>query len=173
MFSKTKNIIPSVITFTSLILSLLIIVFAKEDNLNSYLLLFLPLAVLCDFLDGFVARRLNAVSKIGFELDSLIDAVSFGVAPFVVLIRFYGASTLNIFIFILLSIAGIYRLARFNVNPTSNSKDAYYEGLPIPFTAIVIPLLIFLETDVFISYFVVIVISFLMISKLRIPKFVK
>src|SRR4051794_38084978 len=52
--------------------------------------LFIVLAAVCDFFDGFAARALKVFSPIGKDLDSLADMVSFGLAPSVILFRFLG-----------------------------------------------------------------------------------
>ena len=102
--------------------------------------LFIGLAAVVDFLDGFIARWMNATSAIGAQLDSLADVVSFGVAPSLIVYQFLRLSFaqqdngLNVnFIFLLpaffIACAGAYRLARFNVDET---KRTYFKGLPIP-----------------------------------------
>jgi CDP-diacylglycerol--serine O-phosphatidyltransferase len=107
--------------------------------------LLLPLALVCDILDGFVARRLHRHSPLGADLDSLADIVSFGVAPAVVgftlgLRGFWDALILIYFV-----VCGISRLARFNVtlallaDPTGKVK--HYEGAPIPTSIAIVALL--------------------------------
>lgn len=105
----------------------------------------LPLALFCDILDGFVARRLVRRSPLGADLDSLADIVSFGVAPAVLgyslgLQGFWDAAILIYFV-----LCGIGRLARFNVTSEAlldrTGKVKYYEGTPIP-TSIVIVIIL-------------------------------
>ena len=102
--------------------------------------LFIGLAAVVDFFDGFIARWMNATSAMGAQLDSLADVVSFGVAPSLIVFQFLRLSFaqqdngLNVhFIFLLpafiIACAGAYRLARFNVDET---KVNYFKGLPIP-----------------------------------------
>ena len=104
--------------------------------------LFIGLAAIVDFLDGFVARLLKATSEIGVQLDSLADVVSFGVAPSFIIYQFLRLSFaqhengLNInTIFLLpaffIACAGAYRLARFNID---TAQTTYFKGLPIPAT---------------------------------------
>ena len=57
--------------------------------------LFIGLAALVDFLDGFLARLLKQTSSLGKELDSLADIVSFGVAPGMILYQFLRLSFMN------------------------------------------------------------------------------
>lgn len=101
---------------------------------------FIGLAALVDFLDGFVARFLKASSELGKQLDSLADTVSFGVAPGLIAYQFLRLSFaqqpdgLDISIAWLLPAfvlpcAGAYRLARFNID-SSQSKG--FKGVPVP-----------------------------------------
>lgn len=98
---------------------------------NEYILAagFILIGTLLDRLDGKVARKLDIVTELGKELDSLADLVSFGVAPAILLwaislnsIYMYGNAITIIYI-----LSGSYRLARFNVSKTVN----YYIGVPI------------------------------------------
>ncbi len=96
----------------------------------------LPLALFCDILDGFVARRLVRHSPLGADLDSLADIVSFGVAPAVVGYVLGLRGLWDTLILIYFVLCGIGRLARFNVTAEALSdrmgKVRYYEGTPIP-----------------------------------------
>lgn len=96
----------------------------------------LPLALVFDLLDGFVARWRHKYSALGADLDSLADIVSFGVAPAVLgyTLGLRGAWDATILIFFV--VCGIARLARYNVTAAELSagsgKVPYYEGTPIP-----------------------------------------
>lgn len=103
-------------------------------------------AALVDFLDGWVARWLKATSQLGAQLDSLSDIVSFGVAPGMIIYQFLrysyaaqpdGLDISEIFLLpaFLLPLAGAYRLARFNTEP---SNHEHFTGLPIPAAGILI-----------------------------------
>jgi CDP-diacylglycerol--serine O-phosphatidyltransferase len=102
--------------------------------------LFIALAAVIDFLDGFIARLLKVPSELGKQLDSLADAVSFGVAPGLIAYQFlrlsYAQQTdgldVNMMWLIpafILPCAGAYRLARFNIDP---SQGYSFKGVPIP-----------------------------------------
>ncbi len=96
----------------------------------------LPVSLACDFLDGRIARFRGEVSLLGQELDSLADAVAFGVAPaalgFALGLR-GGWDALALVYFVG---CGISRLARYNATAAQLSDDSgkvkYYEGTPIP-----------------------------------------
>ena len=75
-----RNSVPNSITILSLILSCasIILTFNGEFVQASILII---ICTVCDFLDGFTARVLKVNNPLGGQLDSLIDMVSFGVAP--------------------------------------------------------------------------------------------
>ena len=99
-------------------------------------LVLLPLALVCDALDGAVARWRRKSSPLGADLDSLADIVSFGVAPaalgFALGLR-GGWDSVGLCFFVA---CGISRLARYNVTAAALSDESgkvkYYEGTPIP-----------------------------------------
>lgn len=107
--------------------------------------LLLPAAVICDFLDGFVARRLGCHSAFGADLDSLADIVSFGVAPAVLGFALGLRGLWDALILIFFVVCGISRLARFNVTLSSlagpQGKVKYYEGTPIPSSIFIVIIL--------------------------------
>jgi CDP-diacylglycerol---serine O-phosphatidyltransferase len=148
--------------------------------------MFIGIAAVIDFLDGFVARLFNATSAIGKQLDSLADVVSFGVAPGLILYQLLRISyiqdesgldtsllaLLPAFIF---PCAGAYRLARFNLD---NSQQYGFKGVPIPAAGLVVasfPLILFgsesfqlnlVFTNKWFLYAVILVLSALMVSRL-------
>jgi CDP-diacylglycerol--serine O-phosphatidyltransferase len=102
--------------------------------------LFIFLAAIVDFLDGFLARLMGADSAMGKQLDSLADVVSFGVAPGMIMYQMlrmsyaYEPSGLDTEIYlllpaVLLPAAAAWRLARFNIDPTQGFG---FKGLPAP-----------------------------------------
>ena len=106
----------------------------------------LPLALVCDVLDGYVARLNKARQSVfGADLDSLADVISFGVAPAVLGFTLGLRGGWDMLILTYFVICGVSRLARFNVTAASltdadTGKVRYFEGTPIP-TSIIIVLL--------------------------------
>ena len=109
--------------------------------------LLLPLALVCDVLDGYVARLdARRQSVLGADLDSLSDVISFGVAPAVLgytLGLRGGWDTLCLTYFV---VCGASRLARFNVTAAAladetTGKVKYFEGTPIPTSIVIVALL--------------------------------
>jgi CDP-diacylglycerol--serine O-phosphatidyltransferase len=109
--------------------------------------LLLPLALVLDALDGYVARLGGSrQSALGADLDSLADVISFGVAPatlgFTLGLRGgWDMAVLTYFV-----ICGVSRLARFNVTASAladaeTGKVKYFEGTPIPTSIVIVALL--------------------------------
>jgi len=143
------------------------------------------LAAVIDFLDGFVARLLNATSALGKQLDSLSDIVSFGVAPAAViyqLLRLSFAreeSGLEVSILWLLpafiiSCAAAWRLGKFNIDERQSHN---FRGIPVPAVGLLIasfPLILHYNAALFgvgnilinkwVLYGLIFLLSYLMVS---------
>ncbi len=148
--------------------------------------LFIGIAAIVDFLDGFVARLFNATSEMGKQLDSLADVVSFGVAPGIILYQFLrlsaasgdtGLETSIIWLLpaFILPCAAAWRLARFNLD---NSQSTSFKGMPVPAVGIFVAALPLIYWNVntqwvlslllnkWFLYAIIFVLSWLMVSKL-------
>jgi CDP-diacylglycerol---serine O-phosphatidyltransferase len=99
-------------------------------------LVLLPCALVCDALDGAVARWRRRSSPLGADLDSLADIVSFGVAPAALGYALGLRGGWDVLVLCYFVACGIGRLARYNVTAAAltdaRGKVAYYEGTPIP-----------------------------------------
>lgn len=129
-----QKLIPNIFTLFNLFCGLMIISLSVRGDYNS-IALWALLALVSDFLDGFMARLLKVQSKIGAQLDSLSDLVSFGVAPAMVLYYFLENDlyeSFNYWIFVIPLFAA-YRLAKFNVESQSTH---YFKGIATPAFAI-------------------------------------
>jgi len=113
-------------------------------------------AAFLDALDGRVARRLNATSRFGAELDSLSDVIAFGVAPafLMYLSTMSTAGTFGWVVTLMFPICSALRLARFNVGIYAEEKPpvwagAYFTGVPAPAGALlaIMPLMLSLSPD--------------------------
>jgi len=200
-----KKQIPNIFTLINLFLGCIAIVFALqtesieikigEDLASSFNIpeklgiasYFIFAAAVVDFLDGFVARLLNATSEMGKQLDSLSDVVSFGVAPSVILYQLLRVSFIKdeagmetsipwLLPAFLVACAGAYRLARFNID---NSQAYGFKGVPIPAAGLLIasfPLILHFGnslvdvsewiTNRWVLYSVILIVSWLMVSTL-------
>lgn len=105
----------------------------------------LPVALICDVLDGLVARARNRSSPYGADLDSLADIVSFGVAPAVLAYALGMRGGWDALILVYFVMCGIGRLARFNVTAaaltTDHGKVSHFEGTPIPSSLLLVGVL--------------------------------
>ena len=124
-------ILPSAFTLGNLFLGFWAIVSASRGELRLAGWLIVLAAVL-DMLDGRVARFTRTGSEFGEELDSLVDAISFGVAPALIIFHlFLGEGGWSWVVAFLYVAAVIMRLARFNVEQAGHAKAAFH-GLPSP-----------------------------------------
>jgi CDP-diacylglycerol--serine O-phosphatidyltransferase len=96
----------------------------------------MPVSLVCDFLDGRIARWRGEISLLGQELDSLADAVAFGVAPAALAFALGMRGGWDSLALVYFVGCGISRLARYNATAAQLSDDSgkvkYYEGTPIP-----------------------------------------
>jgi len=109
--------------------------------------LLLPAALICDVLDGYVARLSKSrQSVLGADLDSLADVISFGVAPAVLGFTLGLQGGWDMVILTYFVVCGVSRLARFNVTAAAlangeTGKVKYFEGTPIPTSILIVALL--------------------------------
>lgn len=125
---KIKNNIPNAFTLLNLSAGVLAIIHMfYEDYYMAALLIIL--AGFLDRFDGMIARKLNATSNIGKELDSLSDLISFGIAPSILIWNLVLANlgVIGTIVTLTFAVAGAYRLARYNVTDFSG----VYMGIPI------------------------------------------
>jgi CDP-diacylglycerol---serine O-phosphatidyltransferase len=106
----------------------------------------LPLALVCDVLDGYVARaQPQRQSVLGGDLDSLADVISFGVAPAVLGFTLGLRGGWDMLCLTYFVVCGVSRLARFNVTAAAladnTGKVKYFEGTPIPTSIVIVALL--------------------------------
>lgn len=134
------QILPSGMTVLSICAGLTSIKFALEHQPKAAMALIAAAAIL-DGLDGRVARILDAQSRMGAEIDSLADAVNFGVAPALVLyVTMLEGSPAGWVVVLLYAVCVVLRLARFNSLLDDGSQPAYahefFVGMPAPAGAI-------------------------------------
>ena len=107
----------------------------------------LPAALICDVLDGYVARlNRGRQSRLGADLDSLADVISFGVAPAILGFTLGLRGGWDMLLLTYFVVCGVSRLARFNVTAealadTETGKVKYFEGTPIPTSIVLVAVL--------------------------------
>jgi CDP-diacylglycerol--serine O-phosphatidyltransferase len=199
------SVLPNIITLLNLVCGCIAIVYTLQNGLTLvdtddtqlitlqperiYLApLFIALAAVVDFFDGFVARLVGASSEMGKQLDSLADVVSFGVAPSMIIYQLLrlslakeddglDASMLWLMPAFILAAAAAYRLAKFNLD----TRQSYsFRGTPVPSVGLMLasfPIIYWtsneewvlnLLTNKWFLYAVVAVLSWLMVSDIPI-----
>ena len=175
---NARMLLPNMLTLIGVCIGLTSIRFALSGEFHLAIIAII-FAALIDGLDGRVARLINGTSKVGKELDSLTDMISFGVAPAFIM-YFWKLNTLGRFGWLLCLVYVIcvaLRLARFNIdsNQESSWKDNFFDGVPSPAGGILVltPLIVSLSSFDYIplNYEIItpiffIATSFLLISKL-------
>ena len=183
--SKTRYILPSVLTLVGVCLGISSIKFAMDGNFT-FAVLFLIVAAILDGLDGRVARLIKGTSNFGKELDSLTDFVSFGIAP-AFIIYFWELNKLGKIgwlIVLFYAVCCVLRLARFNLTKFEDKeewKNNFFQGIPSPAGGCLILLPLIFELSTFsnlmslkvITPYLTIIVSLLLISKLPTYSFKK
>ena len=173
-----KSLLPNALTIFGVCLGLSSIKFALDTN-YAISVIAIGFAAILDTLDGRVARLIKGTSKVGKELDSLTDVISFGVAPGFIM-YFWALNEIGKFgwMFVLIyTVCCALRLARFNLTTIEENeswKINFFEGVPSPAGAglVLLPLILSLsglvqfENFVILSSITILTTSILMVSKL-------
>ena len=138
VISEKKNvrmILPNMLTLIGVCIGLTSIRFSFNGQFDLAIIAII-FAALIDGLDGRIARLIKGTSKVGKELDSLTDMISFGVAPAFIM-YFWTLSSLGRLgwlICLIYVICVALRLARFNINSNQEPswRDNFFEGVPSP-----------------------------------------
>ncbi|HWN36565.1 MAG TPA: CDP-diacylglycerol--serine O-phosphatidyltransferase [Pseudonocardia sp.] len=177
--NRGVRLLPNAITVLALCSGLSAVQFALSQQFDLSIAA-LTAAALFDSLDGRIARLLDATSKMGAELDSLADCVSFGVAPALVLyIWVLEGNRLGWVVALVFAVCAALRLARFNTLLDDTEQPPYdkefFVGVPAPAAALVavLPLLIARQfgpgfwSDPLVVGVWMLLVAALMISRLR------
>jgi len=173
-----KSLLPNALTIFGVCLGLSSIKFALDTN-YAMSVIAIGFAAILDTLDGRVARLIKGTSKVGKELDSLTDVISFGVAPGFIM-YFWALNEIGKFgwMFVLIyTVCCALRLARFNLTTIEENeswKINFFEGVPSPAGAglVLLPLILSLsdlvqfENFTILSSITILTTSILMVSKL-------
>ena len=173
-----RSLLPNALTIFGVCLGLSSIKFALDTN-YAMAIIAIGFAAILDTLDGRVARLIKGTSKVGKELDSLTDVISFGVAPSFIM-YFWALNEIGKFgwMFVLIyTVCCALRLARFNLTIIEESetwKINFFEGVPSPAAAglVLLPLILNLsgiiqfENYAVLSSIAILATSILMVSKI-------
>ena len=174
---NSRVILPNILTLVGVSIGITSIKFAFDGKFELSIVAVIVAGII-DGLDGRIARLIKGTSKVGKELDSLTDVISFGVAPAFIM-YFWSLSEigrLGWLISLIYVICVALRLARFNVTTGGESswKDNFFEGIPSPAGGILVlmPLIYSFSEIQFFSpnYQVIVPILFITISILLISK---
>ena len=183
--TRARVILPNTLTLIGVCVGLTSINFALNGNYKLSIVAILFAAIM-DGLDGRIARLIKGTSKVGKELDSLTDVISFGVAPAFIM-YFWQLNSLGKvgwLISLIYVVCVALRLARFNINSGGETswRDNFFEGVPSPAGGILVLSPLIYETSGFdiidinyklITPMVFIVVSVLLISKIPTYSFKK
>ena len=175
---KTRVILPNIFTLVGVCIGLSSIKFALDEKFTLSIIAIIVAAII-DGLDVRIARLIQGTSKVGKELDSLTDVISFGVAPAFIMYfwKLNELGRIGWLICLIYVVCVALRLARFNVNSEKEPswKDNFFEGIPSPAGGVLVlmPLvyslsdiqLIIFNNDIFVP-FLFVVVSILLISKI-------
>ncbi|MCM1507421.1 MAG: CDP-alcohol phosphatidyltransferase family protein [Ruminococcus flavefaciens] len=140
-----------ILTYMSLVSSVLGMFFAMGMGGSvhpEYAIMCLMISGLCDMFDGKVARtkkdRTESEKQFGIQIDSLCDAVCFGVLPSVIGYSIGMTSWCDVPVLVMFPLCAVIRLAYFNVNEEERQKKTndvrkVYEGLPVTSVALILP----------------------------------
>ena len=131
-----KAYIPNFITLLNLLSGCIAVIYAIEGDMK-FTALFVCVGIFFDFIDGFLARKLEVQSTLGIQLDSLADMVTSGLVPGLVLYYLFSLTTqltwetsgVLPYFGLTVTLASAYRLAKFNV---SDNQSDFFVGLPVP-----------------------------------------
>ena len=138
--------LPNLITLFNLFLGCIVTLLLIENNLEvREVFIITVICLVLDYLDGYIARRLNAKSDIGIQLDSLADLVSFGLVPGILMYNMFNeapsssigsiSASFIPFTGFVITLCSAYRLARYN---TRKSTMKFFRGLPTPANTLLI-----------------------------------
>lgn len=177
MYIPIKKQIPNLFTLGNLACGVMAILSIFDGELQ-HATLWVILAAVLDFFDGFLARLLKVSGELGKQLDSLADMVTFGVAPGFMLYALAGdvgsIYDYRRYAFLLLPLLSAYRLAKFNIDTRQSTS---FIGVPTPITGIMCISWAYMDESV--KEFVFMypwgyvlfcaIVSLLLISRLKLP----
>lgn len=177
-------VIPSAFTLGNLLFGIWAIVMAYRGNFMQAAW-FIMFAGVLDMLDGRVARLSGTGTKFGAELDSLVDVISFGVAPAMIMffLEFQSAGKFGWLVCYMYVVAVALRLARYNVQH-GTGKPGWFTGMPSPSAGMTLAVYYpFSQTDwcreslAYLNFqregltILIVLLSLLMVSTVKYPRF--
>lgn len=172
-------LLPSLFTMGNMFCGYACIIYAMRGDFESAAP-FIGIAIVLDMLDGRIARLTGTATDFGLQLDSLADAISFGMAP-AILTYAWALHTLGrvgMFAGFLFVSAAVLRLARFNIQSASGGDRRYFVGMPSPAAAGIPAATVYMFSDgitghgaAMLALLMVLVPALLMVSTIRFRSF--
>ena len=162
--------VENILTFIEIIFLAISIKMCFNDMIWGAIICLIFLGIL-DGLDGKLAhkfRKEETNKEYGVQLDSLLDIMSFGILPVIILYSMKFNNIIDTLIYILFLICGVTRLAYFNVSGKENNE--YFYGVPITVSAIVFPIIYILNNNRIIYLTSLCILSILYVSDIKIKK---
>ena len=173
---KLIKILPNFLTILNGFCGILAIVAISLNFLTQLQILYLVLiGAVLDFLDGYIANILNVRSKIGAQLDSFSDLITFSIVPSVFVFHFLQNKIVELefipFLTLIIIPFSMFRLARFNTLPSRS----YFQGLPTPANGIFFMGIPFISFEISSQLLILIIIlsCFLLVSNFKLESFKK
>lgn len=171
--SRRLLFVPNAVTAANIVVGFTAMLAAADGKFRLAVILLL-VAVLLDLADGRVARMLHATSKFGQEMDSLSDSLSFCAAPAFLVHQaiLYKLEGMGVVVAVSFVLAGVYRLARFNLTSDEHEKASRTTGVPAPIAAGYMMALVLMRDHVPVpaAATLVLVLAMLMLSRWHLPE---
>ena len=173
---KLIKILPNFLTILNGFCGILAILAISLNFLTQLQILYLVLlGAILDFIDGYIANIFNVRSKIGAQLDSFSDLITFSIVPSFFIFHFLQNKTVELefipFLTLMIIPFSMFRLARFNTLPSRS----YFKGLPTPANGIFFMGIPFMSFEISSKLLVLILIlsCFLLVSNFKLESFKK
>lgn len=163
--------VANCITFFGLLLSLSSCFFAISDNIKVSIMLLIASGI-CDLFDGVIARKIkrtDSEKEFGIQLDTVVDVVSFGVTPTIIVFSTVGTAWYALLIYVFYIICAVSRLAYFNTTAVSDTPVKYYRGLPVTYIALILPIVLLFHSAT-VNIIMLAFVGTLFILNIKIPK---
>lgn len=173
---KLIKILPNFLTILNGFCGILAILAISLNFLTQLQILYLVLlGAILDFIDGYIANIFNVRSKIGAQLDSFSDLITFSIVPSFFIFHFLQNKTVELeflpFLTLIIIPFSMFRLARFNTSPSRS----YFNGLPTPANGIFFMGIPFISFEISSKLLILILIlsCFLLVSNFKLESFKK
>lgn len=159
------------ITLSGLFLSLVSCFFAIQKNIQMSITLLIASSI-CDLFDGVVARKIEQTKvekRFGIYLDTVVDIVSFGITPAIIVFSTAGGVWYKVLIYCFYVICAAIRLAYFNTTANPDKPTEYYQGLPVTCIALILPIVLLFHSGLA-SIITLVIVGTFYILNIKMPK---